>query len=97
MKPHWTLHIIKNQQRGAETTYTVKRHPSSQAGGEGGAMAAASPQAWGRLSGLLERVARVEPARLAMLKKELDDKGSIDVPEMALDNLDLRLIGFTDV
>lgn len=93
MKPLWTLHIVKNQQRGAETTYTVGRHASDA---EGGAMPQASPQSWGRLSRLLEQVARVDPSRMAVLKKELDASGSADLPEMALDNFDLRLIGFTD-
>ena len=97
MKPLWTLHVIKNQQRGAETTYTVMRHLSSQTTVESGAMPQAAPQSWGRLSRVLEQVARAEPSRLAQLKKELDSQGSIDLPEMALDNLDLRLIGFTDV
>ena len=60
-------------------------------------MSQASPQSWGRLSRVLEQVARADPARMALLKKELDSRGSIDLPEMALDSLDLRLIGFTDV
>lgn len=96
MKPLWKLHVIKNQQRGAETTYTVTRRPSSQTDVEGGAKPQASPQSWGRLSRVLEQVARADPAKMALLKKELDSRGSIDLPEMALDNLDLRLIGFTD-
>lgn len=97
MKPLWKLHVIKNQQRGAEITYTVMRHSSSQTSVGSGAMAQASPQSWGRLSRVLEQVARTDPAKMALLKKELDSRGSIDLPEMALDNLDLRLIGFTDV
>ena len=100
MKPLWTLHIVKNQQRGAETTYTVSRRASGQTGVEGGAVqqaSAASPQSWGRLSRVLEQVARVDPAKMALAKKELDSQGSIDLPEMALDSMDLRLIGFSDV
>lgn len=97
MKPLWTLHIIKNQQRGAETTYTIMRRESSQADAAGGAMPRASSQSWGRLSRVLEQVARADPERMTALKKELDSQGSVDLPEMALDNLDLRLIGFTDV
>lgn len=96
MKPLWTLHIIKNQQRGAETTYTVSRRASGQADVEGGALSQASPQSWGRLSRVLEQVARVDPSKTALLKKELDSSGSVDVTDVALDNLDLRLIGFTD-
>jgi hypothetical protein len=96
MKPVWTLHLVKNQQRGAETTYTVGRRVPEQTTDESGAKSQASPQSWGRLSRVLEQVARVDAARMAMLKKELDSSGSVDLPEMALDSLDLRLIGFTD-
>jgi hypothetical protein len=103
-KPLWTLHICKNQQRGAETSYSVRRHPTNQAMAVGDAARSAapqgsphsSPQSWGRLSRVLEQVAAIDRARLDVLKKELDANGSADLAEVPLNNLDLRLIGFTD-
>lgn len=95
-KPLWTLHIIRNQSRGSETTYTVQRHPSNQTNLQGGAVPQASPQSWGRLSSVLGQVARTDPSKLAALKQELAAKGSADLPDIPLDSFDLRLIGFTD-
>lgn len=94
-KTAWTLHIIRNQQRGSETTYTVKRLASSHAGTEA-AVYQASPQSWGRLRSVLEQVGAADQNKLAALKKELDAGGSVELQNVGLGNLELRLIGFTD-
>jgi len=95
-KPLWTLHIVRNQLRGSETTYTVKRQASTEAGGESAATSQASPQSWGRLRGLLEQVARIDPQNVAAFKKELDASGIVAIPNVPLDSFDLRLVGFSD-
>lgn len=95
-KPLWTLQVVRNQLRGSETTYTVKRQPASQGVTENSAVSQASPQSWGRLRGLLEQVARVDPQKVAAFKKELDAAGSVEIPNVPLDSFDLRLIGFSD-
>jgi hypothetical protein len=95
-KPLWILHIIRNELRGSETTYTVKRRPSNQPGSAADAPSQAPPQSWGRLKSVLGQVARTDPSKLVALKKELDAKGSVDLPDVPLDSFDLRLIGFTD-
>jgi hypothetical protein len=101
-KPLFTLHIIRNELRGSETTYTVTRFPSNVPGSPETAQAPAQaqpqapPQSWGRLKSVLGQVARIDPAKLSALKKDLDAKGSIDLPNIPLDSFDLRLIGFTE-
>ena len=97
LKSLWTLQITRNQQRGAETSYTVKRFAVDQAGADGGAVHHASPQSWGRLRSVLEQVGAADQSKLAALKKELDAGGSADLQNVGLNNLDLRLLGFTDV
>ena len=94
-KTAWTLHIIRNQQRGSETTYTVKRLASSHAGTDA-AVYQASPQSWGRLRSVLEQVGAADQSKLAALKKELDAGGRVELQNVGLGNLELRLIGFTD-
>lgn len=94
-KPLFTLYIVRNELRGSETTYTVKRSPSN-APTSADALPQAPPQSWGRLKSVLGQAARIDPAKLAALKKGLDANGSIDLPDVPLDNFDLRLIGFND-
>jgi hypothetical protein len=95
-KPIWALHIIRNELRGSETTYTVTRRPAGPAAATADALRQAPPQSWGRLKSVLGQVARTDPARLAALKKDLDATGSADLPDVPLDNFDLRLIGFSE-
>ncbi len=97
-KPLWTLHIIRNELRGSETTYTVTRRPAGPAASSSGAgvLPQAPPQSWGRLKSVLGQVARTDAAKLAALKKDLDGQGSGDLPDVPLDNFDLRLIGFSE-
>ncbi len=98
-KPLWTLHLTRNELRGSETTYTVSRRPAGPAAssaGAAGALPQASPQSWGRLKSVLGQVARADSAKLAALKKDLDANGSADLPDVPLDNFDLRLIGFSE-
>jgi hypothetical protein len=95
-KPVWTLQIVRNQLRGSETTYTVKRQPGGHGIAESGAISQASPQSWGRLRGLLEQVARLDPQKVAAFKKELDETGTVEIANVPLDSFDLRLIGFSD-
>ena len=90
----WTLQIIRNQQRGAETTYTVRRRAEGQNAAD--AACQASPQSWGRLRSVLEQVGAADQNRLVALKKELDAAGSVELQNVGLNNLELRLIGFTD-
>ena len=94
-KALWTLHISRNQQRGAETSYTVKRQTPNHAGPDA-AVYQASPQSWGRLRSVLEQVGAADQTRLAGLKKELDAGGSVELQNVGLNSLELRLIGFTD-
>jgi len=95
-KPLWTLHVVRNQLRGSETTYTVTRQPGSQGIANSTVVSQASPQSWGRLRGLLEQVARFDQQKVAGFKKELDASGTVEIPNVPLDSFDLRLIGFTD-
>jgi len=94
-KALWTLHISRNQQRGAETSYTVKRQTPNHARPDA-AVYQASPQSWGRLRSVLEQVGAADQNRLAGLKKELDAGGSVELQNVGLNSLELRLIGFTD-
>jgi hypothetical protein len=95
-KTLWTLQIIRNQQRGAETSYTLKRR-SFEAGADAGTVHHASPQSWGRLRSVLEQVGAADQNKLAELKKQLDAGASVELERVALNNLDLRLLGFADV
>ncbi|HKT52520.1 MAG TPA: hypothetical protein VJV96_19615 [Candidatus Angelobacter sp.] len=97
LKSLWTLQIIRNQQRGAETSYTVKRLAVDQAGPDGGTVHHASPQSWGRLRSVLEQVGAADQSKLAAIKKKLDAGGSVELQNVGLNSLDLRLLGFTDV
>jgi hypothetical protein len=98
MKQLWTLHIRTNQPSslGADRTYTVTRHLTNQLSGGGGAMPFTAPKSWDYLSRALEQVGG-DQFRIAMLKKELDDKKSASLPGCDLDEVQLRVIGFTDV
>ena len=96
-KQPWTLQIIRNHQRGAETSYTLKRLPVDQAGADGGTVHHASPQSWGRLRSVLEQVRAADQNKLAAIKKELDAGGSVELQNVGLNSLELRLLGFTDV
>jgi hypothetical protein len=95
-KPLWTLEIIRNQQRGAETSYTLKRR-SLEPGADAGTVHHASPQSWGRLRSVLEQVGAADQNKLGELKKQLNAGVSVELQGVALNNLDLRLLGFTDV
>lgn len=94
-KSLWILQITRNQQRGAETSYTLKRFGVDQA--DGGTVHQASPQSWGRLRSVLEQVGAADQSKLAAIKKELDAGGSAELQNVGLNNLDLRLLGFTEV
>jgi hypothetical protein len=92
----WTLQITRNQQRGAETSYTVRRQAANEAGTDA-VINQASPQSWGRLRSVLEQVGAADQNRLAALKKEIDAGGNVELQNVGLNNLDLRLLGFTDM
>lgn len=96
-KPLWTLQITRNQQRGAETSYTVKRVTVDHAGDDAGTVHHASPQSWGRLRSVLEQVGAADQGKLAAIKKELDTGAGVELQNVGLNSLELRLLGFTDV
>jgi hypothetical protein len=95
MKTPYTLHIvaIDPRQPGAESTYRVMRHETK---GPGDAMPRTPPNLWSGLRHALGRVG-CNVATIAALKIDLDKKRSADIPEMLLDDANLRTIGFTDV
>lgn len=97
LKSLWTLSITRNQLRGSETSYTLKRHAVDQADADGGTVHHAPPQSWGRLRSVLEQVRAADQSKLAAIKKELDAGGSVELQNVGLNSLELRLLGFTDV
>ena len=97
LKSLWTLHITRNQLRGSETSYTLKRRAVDHAGADGGTVHDASPQSWGRLRSVLEQVGAADQSKLAAIKKELDSGDSVELQNVGLNSLELRLLGFTDV
>lgn len=95
MKTPYTLHIvaIDPRQPGAESTYRVMRHETK---GPGDAMPQTPAHLWRTLSHALWQVG-CDVATIAALKSDLDKTHSADIPEMLLDDINLRTIGFTDV
>jgi hypothetical protein len=95
MKTSYTLHIVAvdPRQPGAESTYRVMRHETKS---PGGAMPQTPPHLWRTLSRALWQVG-CDVTTIAALKSDLDKTRSTDIPDMLLDDVNLRTIGFTDV
>jgi hypothetical protein len=95
LKTPYTLHVVAfdPRQPGAEATYQVTRH---EVRGLGDAMPRTPPHLWRTLSHALYRVG-CDVATIAALKSDLDKTRSADIPEMLLDDINLRTIGFTDI
>lgn len=95
MKTRYTLHIIAldPRQPGAESTYHVTRQEIK---GPGDAMPKTPPHLWRTLSRALWQVG-CDVATIAALKSDLDKTHRTDIPEILLDDVNLRTIGFTDV
>jgi hypothetical protein len=95
LKTAYTLHVVAfdPRQPGAEATYQVTRHETR---GPGDAVPRTPPHLWRTLSHALYRVG-CDVATIAALKSALEKTRSADIPEMLLDDVNLRTIGFTDI
>jgi hypothetical protein len=95
LKSPYTLHVVAldPRQPGAESTYRVMRHGTRD---PGDAMQRTPPHLWRTLSHALYRVG-CDVTTIAALKRDLDKTRSADIPEMLLDDVNLRTIGFTDL
>lgn len=95
MKTPYSLHIVAFDPRkpGAESTYRVMRHDTRS---PGTAMLQTPPHLWRTLSRALWQVG-CDVATIAALKSDLDKTRSTDIPNMLLDDVNLRTIGFTDI
>jgi hypothetical protein len=95
MKIPYTLHVvaIAPRQPGAESTYQVTRRETR---GPVDTRPQTPAHLWRRLSHALWQVG-CGVAMITALKIDLDKKHSADVPEMLLDDVNLRTIGFTDI
>lgn len=95
MKTPYNLHIVAfdPRQPGAESTYRVTRQEAKD---PEAAMPPTPPHLWRTLSHALRQVG-CDVATIAALKRDLDKTRSTDIPNMLLDNANLRTIGFTDI
>lgn len=95
LKTPYNLHIVAfaPRQPGAESTYRVMRGETKEPEGP---MPQTATHLWRTLSRALYLVG-CDVARIATVKSDLDKTHSTDMPNMLLDDVDLRTIGFTDV
>jgi hypothetical protein len=95
LKSPYNLHIVAfdPRQPGAESTYRVMRQETK---GPDGAIPQTQIHLWRTLSHALHLVG-CDVATIAAVKSDLDKTHSTDIPNMLLDDANLRTIGFTDV
>jgi hypothetical protein len=95
LKSPYTLHIVAfdPRQPGAEWTYRVTRQETRD---REGPMPQTPTHLWRTLSHALYLVG-CDVATIAAAKSDLDKTRSTNIPNMLLDDVDLRTIGFTDV
>jgi len=95
LKSPYNLHIVAfdPRQQGAESTYRVTRHEPKDPEGP---MPQTPTHLWRTLSRALYLVG-CDVATIAAVKSDLDKRHSTDIPNMLLDDVNLRTIGFTDV
>ena len=95
LKSPYTLHIVAfdPRQPGAESTYRVMRQETK---GPEGQMLQTKTHLWRTLSHALYLVG-CDVATIAAVKSNLDKTHSTDIPNMLLDDVNLRTIGFTDI
>jgi hypothetical protein len=95
LKSPYNLHIVAfdPRQPGAEWTYRVMRQETKDPEGP---MPQTKIHLWRTLSHALYLVG-CDVAAIAAVKSELDKTRSTDIPNMLLDDANLRTIGFTDV
>jgi hypothetical protein len=95
LKSPYTLHIVAfdPRQPGAEPTYRVMRQETQ---GAEGPMPQTKTHLWRTLSHALYLIG-CDVATIAAVKSDLDKTHSTDIPNMLLDDVNLRTIGFTDI
>jgi hypothetical protein len=95
LKSPYNLHIVafEPRQAGAESTYRVMRHETRDPERP---MPQTQTHLWRTLSHALYLVG-CDVATIAAVKSNLDKTHSTDIPNMLLDDANLRTIGFTDV
>jgi hypothetical protein len=95
LKSPYTLHItaFDPRQPGAESTYRVMLQETK---GPEGPMPQTKTHLWRTLSHALYLVG-CDVATIAAVKSDLDKTHSTDIPNMLLDDVNLRTIGFTDI
>lgn len=94
MKKKLTLHILceRGLAPGTVPTYALAIHRGIT--GRGGGVYTVPYPSWQQLSAALTAVGVEEP-KLADLKAELDREGRSHIPEVVLDEADVRHLGFT--
>jgi hypothetical protein len=95
LKSPYNLHIVAFDPRkpGAESTYRVMRQ---EAKSPEGPLQRTKIHLWRTLSHALYLVG-CDVATIAAVKSDLDKTHSTDIPNMLLDDVNLRTIGFTDI
>ena len=95
LKSPYNLHIVafEPRQPGAESTYRMMRQETKDPEGP---MPQTKIHLWRTLSHALYLVG-CDVMTIAAVKNDLDKTRSADIPEMLLDDVNLRTIGFTDI